>query len=75
MTSKTVLVDFWGGYHAQMRPITVRLDRETCAGTHGGTPIDALHALPRTEARVMRHLCGMQDCMCGLHHNVNWEVQ
>ena len=75
MISKTVLVDFWGGFHDQMRPITVRLNRDTCDGTYGGTPIDALHALPRTEARVMRHLCGLQECTCGLHHNVQWAVQ
>ena len=75
MTSKTVLVDFWGGFHGQMRPITVRLDRDACDGTYGGTPMDALHALPRAEARVMRHLCGMQGCMCGMHHGVSWGVR
>jgi len=71
----TVLVEFWGGFHAQMCPITVRLDRKTCEGTYGGTPINALHELPRTEARVMKHLCGSKDCMCGLHHGVQWGVK
>ena len=71
----TVLVEFWGGFHAQMRPIVVRLDRDICAGTHGGNPFEALHALPRTEARVMKHLCGMRGCMCGLHHNVQWGMK
>ncbi|CAB4146320.1 hypothetical protein UFOVP501_3 [uncultured Caudovirales phage] len=68
----TVLVEFWGGFHAQMRRVTVRLNRATC---DSGNPFDALHDRPRAEARVLKHICGIKACMCGLHHGVKWEVQ
>jgi hypothetical protein len=69
--AKTKIVEFLGGFHNQMQPIRVRLDASEVAVS----PIGALQQNERARRKVMRHLCGIKGCMCGLHHGVRWEVQ
>lgn len=63
-------VEFWGGFHSQMQPIGVWLDSRYVAES----PLGALKQDEMARAKIMRHLCGMRDCMCDLHHGVEWQI-
>ena len=69
--TKKITIEIWGGFHNQMTPIRVRVP-EWAPDEGINYCLDCLS--DSTRKRVMRHMCGHKDCLCGPHHGWQWEV-
>lgn len=78
MKTVTKKLTIWGGYHNQMRPITILIPRDFDMEYYGLSGLfdwDCKAISERTKNRVRKHMCGNSDCICGMNHGWKYEVK
>lgn len=73
--NQKIKIEIWGGYHNQMDPIRIMVDpAEYSEGLNYLMSGDAKSISKSTIKKVKRHMCGMSDCLCGVHHGWKSEI-
>ena len=75
MTKKTL--EIWGGFHNVTIPIRVRVDADAIDylrdySDFGLAGVIQNYMSKAQQKKVMRHMCGVPGCLCGIHHGWKW---